>query len=598
MKVTSCFALSIFLATLVAPGANAQWSGNGEESLGHPGKHCKRVKPRFDKLFKAPVDECFNGVGEPYPELVDGVCSAGEPKRNGAQIWGMAESPRFLYWGTGANVPCTAQASPNAVLTPIFAPNQGWVCEFAEGILAQENPNLKNLGDWRAPMAYRMDTCTLEVTEITPTYDPLLQDTLGFRSGGYADDVVFLAGPGGVQEGIAGEGGGNSIIMMAWQASTGRYLGSKQFPQYSNIRKFLNHEGVLYTGVAVQESLGGTGEVLRWMGNIHHPFRFEVVGTMQSTPANFTVHDGRLFFSTWPTGDAQTGQIRAYSGIVMSPKIPEGGFLPENAKEWKEVWNITEYEPDLVSASAYAGGDITSWRGKLYWGTINFPLGGFRAHVLAYGETWNNPIGELETIIATHRATTVFRGDRFGKKKRKPKIEVLYGYKDVQVWDPDSNMFVDKNTLAGLPQLGRAGLGWPFNVYTWRLGVTGSDMYLGTLDVSRQFAGLIESGTDPANELPAELLMFLEDALSNPKTSGGKLYRFFSPNHRAIPATFNGVGNSGNFGFRTMINHPRFMWLGTANPFNLDPRGGWELYRFAPIAPGKPKWVNDTELNQ
>ncbi|BBM02992.1 hypothetical protein GL2_30660 [Microbulbifer sp. GL-2] len=78
----------------------------------------------------------------------------------------------------------------------------------------------------------------------------------------------------------------------------------------------------------------------------------------------------------------------------------------------------------------------------------------------------------------------------------------------------------------------------------------------------------------------------------------GQLYRFFSPDRRAIPATFDGVGNFGNFGFRTMINHPKFMWLGTANPFNLDPRGGWELYRFAPIAPGKPKWVNDNELNQ
>ncbi|WP_143731433.1 hypothetical protein [Microbulbifer sp. GL-2] len=51
-----------------------------------------------------------------------------------------------------------------------------------------------------------MGTCTLEVTEITSTYDSLLQDILGFRSGG-------------VKEGIDGEGGGNSIITIAWQAN-------------------------------------------------------------------------------------------------------------------------------------------------------------------------------------------------------------------------------------------------------------------------------------------------------------------------------------------------------------------------------------------
>ncbi|WP_444913790.1 hypothetical protein [Microbulbifer sp. TRSA007] len=598
MRVTAYFAISLLLTSTIPISANAQWAAPEVGSYGHPDKRCKRVKPRFDKLFKAPIDECFNGIGQPYPELVDGVCSAGEPKRNSAQIWGMAESPKFLYWGTGANVPCTAQAAPDAVLTPIFAPNQGWVCEFNQGILAQENPNLKNLGDWRAPTAYRMDTCTLEVTEITPTYDPLLQDTLGFRSGGYADDVIFLAGPGGVQEGIAGEGGGNSIIMMAWQASTGQYLGSKRFPEYSNIRKFLNYKGVLYTGVRLQEDLGGSGQVLRWMGDLHDPFKFEAVGTMESTPANLTVHRGRIFSSTWPNVNTQTGEVLAYSGIVMSPRIPPGGFKPSDVEEWEEVWNITEYEPDLISARAYAGGDITSWQGKLYWGTINFPLGGFRSHVQAYGETWDTPIGELGTIIATHRATTVFSGDRFTRKskrdkgKKKPRVNVLYGYQSVQVWDPDSNEFVDTQTLAGAPKLGRAGLGWPFNVYTWRLGVTGDNMYLGTLDVSKQFAALIESGTDPAGELPAELLMLLENALSNPVTSGAKLYRFLSPNQRAIPATINGVGNSANFGFRTMINHPTFMWLGTANPFNLNPDGGWELYRFAPIAPKKPKWVD------
>ncbi|WP_444909560.1 hypothetical protein [Microbulbifer sp. TRSA005] len=587
MKTTSYIALSLLLTSTVPISATAQLAIPEIGTSAYSDEMCKRVKPHFDKLFKAPVDECFNGVGQPYPELVDGICSAGEPKRNGTRIWGMAESPQFLYWGTGSNFLCTAQASPTAVLTPLLAPTQGWVCEFADGILAQENPNLKNLGDWRAPSAYRMDTCTLEVTEVTPTYDPLLQDILGLRSGGYADDVIFLAGPGGIQEGIAGVGSGNSIIMLAWQASTGRYLGSKKFSEYSNIREFLNYEGVLYTGVRLQEDLGGAGRVLRWMGNLDDPFHFEIIGTMESTPADMTIHNGRIFSSTWPNGDIETGEVQAYAGIVMSPQIPSGGFMPNDVEEWEEVWNISEYEPDPVSARAYAGGDITSWRGNLYWGTINFPFGGFRSHVLAYGETWGTPIGELDTIMATHRATTVFRGDNF-EGEGQPNVEVLYGYETVQAWDPDLNKFVETETLLGPPKLGGAGLGWLFNVYTWRLGVTGDNLYLATLDVS----SLIPSVIDLAGELPSELLMFLEDALSSPAISGAKLYRFFSPDLQAIPATINGVGNSGNFGFRTMINHPTFMWLGTVNPFHLNPEGGWELYRYAPTTPVQQKSVD------
>ena len=59
----------------------------------------------FQLIFKAPIDECFAGVGNPYPPLIDGECTQGQPKRNGAQIWGMAESSEFLYWGDGSQCP-------------------------------------------------------------------------------------------------------------------------------------------------------------------------------------------------------------------------------------------------------------------------------------------------------------------------------------------------------------------------------------------------------------------------------------------------------------------------------------------------------------
>ena len=229
-------------------------------------------------------------------------------------------------------------------------------------------------------MTYRMDTRTFEVKEVTPDV-ALLQDLLGFRAGGYLRNVILLGGPAGVQQGIAGGGRGDGIILMALEADSGRFLGAKKMPEYGNIRQFIEYKGVLYTGVNLILSLGGDGLVLRWVGDVDNPFEFEVVGVSEATPANFAVHEGRLFATTWPSFDTSTGEVFARFGLMMSPIIPPGGLTPADVNGWEEVWNIIDYEPDPVTANAYAGGAVQSWNGQLYWGTINFPLSGFRSHV-------------------------------------------------------------------------------------------------------------------------------------------------------------------------------------------------------------------------
>ena len=70
--------------------------------------------------------------------------------------------------------------------------------------------------------------------------------------------------------------------------------------------------------------------------------------------------------------------------------------------------------------------------------------------------------------------------------------------------------------------------------------------------------------------------------IPDPETMGADLYRFKKPNRAVVAADVNGGGNSANYGFRTMVNESKSMWLGTANPFNLDPEGGWEMLRYKP----------------
>jgi hypothetical protein len=46
-----------------------------------------------------------------------------------------------------------------------------------------------------------------------------------------------------------------------------------------------------------------------------------------------------------------------------------------------------------------------------------------------------------------------------------------------------------------------------------------------------------------------------------------------------FPYSINGLGNNLNYGIRTLVSDDTGLYVGTANPINLAPLGGWELYR-------------------
>lgn len=98
--------------------------------------------------------------------------------------------------------------------------------------------------------------------------------TVGLRSAGADNGVVFLAGPSVI----------SGINLFAFDSETGSFLGAKNIPQYNNIREWVNVRGALYTGAAYSEVPGNSpgGAVLRWRGwkssNPAVLFNFEVVG--------------------------------------------------------------------------------------------------------------------------------------------------------------------------------------------------------------------------------------------------------------------------------------------------------------------------------
>ena len=73
--------------------------------------------------------------------------------------------------------------------------------------------------------------------------DPLIEATLGFRAAGHAGNVVFMAGP--TITGVGGPDAPPGVNMFAFRRDTREFLGSRKYPEYSNIRKMIRVLGQL-----------------------------------------------------------------------------------------------------------------------------------------------------------------------------------------------------------------------------------------------------------------------------------------------------------------------------------------------------------------
>jgi hypothetical protein len=387
--------------------------------------------------------------------------------------------------------------------------------------------------------------------------------------------------------------------MFAFDADTGAFLGATSITAYSNARKWLVVDDVLYVGVGGAEGGGGSGAVLRWNGDKSTDpavlFDFEVVGdVMDGIASELTEHQGRIYTATWPGGGGA-------AGIWMSPPIAELSARPiaedpsDNNMGWVKIWSSSDYDPDPVTARTYGGGAIASFDGWVYWGTMHVPGVAALMHSSVYGESADQDALE-ERFLGTWRAISIFRGRNFGTADEEAdEIELLYGgssLPDVEPGhlqaylcdDPSCNPFDPSaprswqtvpNKMGLTPLYGSGGFDNLFNNYCWTMRVFNGALYVGTMDHSYLILGQL----DPIDYL--QLLIFLG---VNP-VFGADLYRFDDSDSAAEAVSLDGMGNPMNYGIRTMVADYNALYLGSANPMNLNPDGGWELIELTPPEP-------------
>jgi hypothetical protein len=389
--------------------------------------------------------------------------------------------------------------------------------------------------------------------------------------------VVFLAGP--------GSGG---INLFAFNGNTGQILGATTVADFSNIRKWLiGSDGNLYVGFGGS----GGGAVMRWNGipadilNEASPdfatlFDFEMVGAgLDGDAAELTEHEGRIFTTTWPGGGSA-------SGLWVSPTIP---LTEADKNDWIKSWSVFDFEPDPVTAYTYGGGALASFRGWVYWGTMHVPGLAAAAHSSVYGEATDQIESYMRTF-GTWRAISIFRGRNFDDPDG-PEIELLYGDSAMMAYlvSPEENPFDPNamriwqevpNNMWQEPLYGTAGFNNPFNNYCWTMRVYNSALYVGTMDHSYLLSG---GDSDP-------------EPILDTTAYGADLYRFDSAFSAALPVSLDGMGNYLNYGIRTMITDNTALYLGTANPMNLNPDGGWELIKLISSGPQTvPNCVGKTQ---
>jgi hypothetical protein len=513
----------------------------------------------FELLGKAAPDECFAGIGNPYPP--GPPCAEGQAKVNQSYVWGMTKAGPHVWFGTGANVHCLTTGSNLGVADPVA--NEDFVCEYGESQVAKEHPTVtEQFGDVRVPQVWLYDSAggaltnrSADITDASDADARRLRSTLGLRAAGNLDGVVLFAGPS-----LTG-----TLNLFAFDAADQRFLGSRTLAQYGNARTFLVADGGLYLGVGIGRNGADGGAVLRWTGNPRTPFRFDEVANLPAQAADLTYHDGRITATTWtaanPTADGQL------AGVWVSPPLPLG---LGSARDWTQVWHAGQYERDPLIRTTYGLGGVASYGGYVYWGTMHVPLKSTLVHQAAYPQETEE--AERAQVRFSQRTMSVWRGKDLGTPEQK--IELLYGESALPVYAPDTGTWSAAPT-GWTAVHDKSGFGNSFNNYTWRMTVAGNRLFVATMDWSY----LVQHVSDTAPP-------------TDPTGWGADLWAFPSPDAPAVPVTTTGAGNHLNYGIRNMVADDSGLYLGMANPMNLrtgpiGARGGWELIKLSPTAEGR-----------
>ncbi|MFI5493020.1 hypothetical protein [Actinoplanes sp. NPDC051859] len=525
-------------------------------------------------LAKAAPDECFNGIGNPYP--AGPPCAEGQAKVDQAYVWGLTKVGPDVWFGTGANVNCLVSGATLDSIKPVV--NSDYVCEYAESQVVAHDPDWPaEIGDQRAPEVWLYNTLTkrkvnksAEIRARSTDDAERLRTTIGLRAAGNLNGVVLLGGP-ALNE---------SLNLFAFDARTRRFLGSVNLPQYGNIRTFLVAEKQLYLGVGIGANGGSGGGVLRWTGELKSPFTFQTVASLPVQAADLAYHDGRIMATSWPAN--QPTSPAQLAGVWISPALADGepGLGEEDATLWRQVWHARQYETDRVVAATYGGGGVASYDGYLYWGTMHVPLKATKVHQQVYPQTTDE--AKQAQVANTQRSISIWRGKDLGLPTQK--IELLYGATALPAYDPATAAWTTVPT-GWTPLYGKSGFDNPFNNYTWRMTVAGGKLYVGTMDWSYIVQHIVAQD-------PGIRLRDVAPPPIDPAIYGGDLWVFPTSTEKAQPVSTTGVGNNLNYGIRNMVPDGPDLYLGMANPMNLRtdpaddvPEGGWELIKLTAPRP-------------
>ena len=510
-------------------------------------------------LAKAQPDECYAGIGVPYPELIPTTppsCPAGsEPKVNQVYAWGTTEEEGAVWVGTGANVHCGTLADfvdgfgfistyYGMSVYPLETENN--VCEFDQSQSALLNPAIGNLGDARPPKVWQYDIAGGTLTDRTPDgtnsagFDPNIELVKGMRSAGSHNGVVFMAGGS-----LTG-----SVIAFAWDAIDGTYLGSQVFSGYKTIRKWAEINGKYYT--AVQKR--GSGRIVKWTGSYDHDthnasklWEFMEVGKIDGSPRELTEYIDN-------NGKSRIA-VNSGGGLFISPIVPMATGLKFWHKwGWKKVWDPElDYEPSALALLTYGAGGVEYFDGWLFFSTVQ----------VSPGLTVIAEPGSLaeELIDPLWRATSIWRAKDL--ETSAPVIELLYGEEMLMAPNAEKEWVLTPNVGGYIPKHGSSGFGNTYNNYAWVMAKIEGHLLVATLDNS--------SYSSP-------------DAPSI-NGYGGDLWSFSSADAPAVLEDGTGLGNPLNYGIRTLFRSDdgTKLYAGTAMADNLGEDAGWELRELSSV---------------
>jgi hypothetical protein len=423
------------------------------------------------------------------------------------------------------------------------------ICEFGDSQISDDFPNVPDtFGDWRAPMFFEYDLQSGQLIDRTPYNDALRNRSIGLRSAGSHNGVVFYGG------GLFGGG----IALFAFDANTKAYIGSRRFAGYQTIRKWLVVNNQLYTGVGSRTG----GRILRWTGSRSNPWRFTEVGRVAGVARELT---------EYVSANGQRRIATTANGVYLSPAIQGSGLTASQAGSWQRIWSPDQYEPDLVTRSTYGGGGIAFLNGWLYFATMHIPGNAADKHQTCGGLPSNQCLGQPQNFqeqIAlyngTSRATSVWRIKNAESSNRV--IQLLYGESQLPAYNQATRSFPLVNNAGGFtPLLGGSGFDWQYNNYAWVMEVIDNRLFVGTMDYS---------------------------TLSNPASSsaGADLWRIDGTTSdtpvAAVAETTTAFGEFlytyRPYGFRTLIKSDdgTRLFAGMATGVNLEVVGdgnGWQL---------------------